>query len=172
MSFVDATVQNFKQVYSKVNGQRATNPDAEPAINQMKAKIEETIRGAKERDRWRFIKGAIDCFMVVDPNNPKYKQLLELTIKMLNMPGVKLKGFTQVDADTYAFFEVYDIVTQKRESYRVREGEEFHEGRFLFVRIIGNQQRAEILYKDADHVFEIGGPRERASTLNYDENTQ
>lgn len=164
METVYGAVNNFKQAHSKVNGQRATNPNAEPALSETKAALEEIIKRARTYDAWRILYGCIECFKVLEPTNSKYKSLEELTGKMLKMPWVTLRGFTAVDGETYGMFEVFDFTTNVRTSFRVREGEEFDSGRFLFTRIIGNQQRAELLYKDADFVLEVGGPRERVTT--------
>lgn len=164
MEIVQASVNNFKQAYNKVNGQRATNPNVEPALSETKNEIEDVIKRARQYEAWRILYGSLECFKVLEPTNTKYKSLEELTGKMLKMPFVTLRGFTAVEGETYAMFEVFDFNTQVRSSHRVREGEEFDEGRFLFTRIIGNQQRAELLYKDADYVFELGGPRERVTT--------
>jgi len=164
MEVINGTVAGFKQAHSKVNGQRATNPNVEPALSEAKSYVEDALKLARRSDRWRVIYGLIECFKTLEPTNPKYKSLEELTIKMLKMPSVMLRGFTDVDNETYAMFEVFDFETNVRTPYRVREGEEFHNGRFLFTRIIGNQQRAELLYKEADFVLEVRGPRERVTT--------
>lgn len=173
LAFVEATVQNFKQVYSKVNGQRASNAEnVEPAVAQAKKLVEDNIRLAKERDRWRFIWGSIECFKTLDPSNTKYDQLMELTKTMMKKPGVKLKGFVQLPGDEspYAIFDVFDEEVHKLFNYRVREGEEFHNGRFLFVSIEGNQMGANLIYKDADFEFRVGGPRDRMTTIGDDDN--
>lgn len=172
MAFVEGHMQNFKQVYSKVNGQRATNAEnVEPAITRTKALVEDNIKLAKARDRWRFIYGSIVCFETLDPANTKYNELKKLAETMMKMPGVKLKGFMQLPGDEspYASFDVFDQETRKLENYRVREGEEFHNGRFLFVSIDGNQMGANLIYKDADFEFRVGGPRERNTTRQEEE---
>ena len=171
---VQQTVQNFKQVHSKVNGQRASNPNVEPAVAQVKNLIEDNIKLASERDRWRFIWGSIECYETLDPASTKYKQKKEQAMIMMKMPGVKLKGFVQVEGDDqpYAMFDVFDTEVRKLFNYRVREGEEFHNGRFVFIAIRGNQMGADVLYKDADYEFKVGGPRDRVTTIGDDENTE
>ena len=164
MEMVMAAVNNFKQAYSKVNGQRTTNPNADTAILKMKPVVEQTIKLAKERDRQRFIKGSILCYQVLEPADKKYDALLAKTEILLNMPGVKLRGFTTVDTDVYAFFEIFDPKTYAHTTAKVREGEEFYNGRFQFIRIIGNQESAEILYKEADYALKLGGPRQRVQS--------
>lgn len=161
MSMVQASLAATKQAISKVNGAKATNPNAEPALTAFKGIAEDTIRAAKERDRWRFLFGAIEVYSTLEPNNGKYKQLKELTDKMLAMPGVRLRGFTTVDTDLYAFLEIFDETKGIRDSAKVREGEEFYNSRFQLVRVIGNQESVEVLYKDADYSFTVQGPRLR-----------
>ncbi len=170
--FVKSNAQNFKQVYSKVNGQRASNGEnVEKAVTQTKGYIEDTIRLARERDRWRFLWGALECFSTVDPSNTKYKELKVKVDLMISMPNVKLKGFVQLENDDspYAIFDVLDLETRTLTNYRVREGEEFHNGKFLFVSIEGNQMGANIIYSPADFEFRIGGPRDRMTTIGDDE---
>lgn len=166
--FVEANVQNFKQAYSKVNGQRATNTaNVESAISQTKNVLEGAMREAKERERWRFIWGVAECYETLDPASAKFRREKEEAIMMMKMPRATLKGFVNPDAnstDVYAIFHVYDEEAGKGFSYNVREGEEFHDGRFVFISIDGNQMGANILYKEADKELRVSGPRDRITT--------
>lgn len=167
--FVLSAANNFKQVATKVSGQRATNPNVEPAMNEAKSAVEDTLKMAQTKQFWLFEKGSILCFKALDPNNKKYDSREKLVDQMLIMPRVRLNGFTTVDQDVYAFFTVFDRKIRKEYSYRVREGEEFHEGNFQFVRIIGNQMAGEVLYKPADHLLTVNGPRMRSTTPGRNE---
>jgi hypothetical protein len=55
------------------------------------------------------------------------------------------------------FFEVTDANTGKKESYKVREGEDFHEVLQL-ARIIGRRDAAELLYKPVNQTWTVQAP--------------
>jgi len=55
------------------------------------------------------------------------------------------------------FFDITDANTGKVESYKVREGEDFHEVLQL-VRIIGRRDAAELLYKPVNQTWTVKAP--------------
>jgi hypothetical protein len=90
---------------------------------------------------------------------------------MLARPKVEVTGFITVDNDLYTFVRVTEKVTEKVETFKVREGEEFFEpvdpktkqkkpAVLRLVRVIGDQQAVEFLYVPANDTWEVKGPRE------------
>jgi len=164
VEFAAQVANNFKQVVNKVSsGKVANGPNVDQALRRIQEDVETTIRAGRDGERWRVLSGAIPCFLALRPNDAKYNALHDITKKMIEQPQVQLKGFTEIDGEIHAFFEVVDRKTRVRSSHTVREGEEFAEV-FQFIRIIGNKQRVEILYKPANKSFERVGPGERVTS--------
>jgi hypothetical protein len=81
-------------------------------------------------------------------------------------------GFVQTGGEVYTFLEVTDPESSAKETFKVREGEEFYRPAKIgsvpnnsevlrLVRIIGNQQEVEIEYKLANFLWKVPGPRTR-----------
>lgn len=136
------------------------NPNLSQAKANFAAKTEGIIVAEKQRERWQIVKGACVAFKVVAPESQRYKKVEEEADLILARPITNLDGFIDVAGETNVFFRVLDEGTYTK--YQVREGEEFHEV-FQLVRIIGDQQAVEILYKPMDSTYIVKGPKERRS---------
>jgi hypothetical protein len=92
---------------------------------------------------------------------------------MMARPKVDVSGFLEADKNNlYVFLTVTDPITNKTESFKVREGEEFYEpidpntkqkksAILRLVRIIGDQQSVEILYIPASDTWVVPGPKNK-----------
>ncbi len=103
----------------------------------------------------------------------KYARLKERAELMMARPKVDVSGFLEADKNNlYVFLTVTDPITNKTESFKVREGEEFYEpidpntkqkksAILRLVRIIGDQQSVEILYIPASDTWVVPGPKNK-----------
>ncbi|HOK08530.1 MAG TPA: hypothetical protein PLT82_01580 [Candidatus Hydrogenedens sp.] len=144
------------------------------AISRIVPEIEDSIRKARDNGRWGLVVLGINIFDVLRPGatapDGKYARLLERAQLMLSRPKVEVNGFLQADNDLYVFLSVTDTATNKTETFKVREGEEFYElidpntkekkpAVLKIVRVIGDQQSVEILYIPANDTWIVPGPK-------------
>ena len=145
------------------------------ALGKIAIDIEDLVRQARDQERWAVVKGAIMASDVLKPGvlapDGRYASLMARAELMLARPKVEVTGFITVDNDLYTFVRVTEKVTEKVETFKVREGEEFFEpvdpktkqkkpAVLRLVRVIGDQQAVEFLYVPANDTWEVKGPRE------------
>jgi len=130
------------------------------------------MKKAREAGRWRKVKVLCEVYKLIQPGSDRYAKLERDAELMLARPEVQVTGFVQTGAELYAFMEVKEPVTGVKETFKVREGEEFYRPEKIgsqpnnvevlrLVRIIGNQQEVEIEYKLANFLWKVPGPRTR-----------
>ncbi|MGC9054065.1 MAG: hypothetical protein ACP5KS_09305, partial [Candidatus Hydrogenedens sp.] len=146
------------------------------AMSRIAPDIEETIRQARDKQRWALVIAGINIYDVLRPGasapDGKYARLKERAELMLSRPRVEVTGFLQAENDLYVFLTVTDTKTNKTENFKVREGEEFYEpvnpqtkqkesAKLRIVRVIGDQQSVELLYIPANDTWVVPGPKNK-----------
>jgi hypothetical protein len=133
--------------------------NGQEALGRIEDDIADLVRQARDQEKWGTILGGIMAYEVLQPGNERFARLKERAELMSTIPAVFVRGFVRVEEEEYVFLEVIDSKANLSETYKVREQEEFHEVLRL-VRIIGNNQKVEILYIPANYTFEVSGPRD------------
>ncbi len=146
------------------------------AISRVASDVEEYIRQARDKQRWGLVICGINIYDVLRPGasapDGKYARLKERAELMLSRPRVEVTGFLQAENDLYIFLTVTDTKTNKTETFKVREGEEFYEpenpqtkqkepAKLRIVRVIGDRQSVEILYIPANDTWIVPGPKNK-----------
>ncbi len=154
-------VNQLNQVKSRFNYEI----NAPEAIKRLEQDINDLVNQAREAGRWGVVKGCAMAYKVLHPNSDRYNRIEERADMYLERPIVDVTGFMEVDGVLYTFLRVSDPVSNRVESYRVREGEEFHETNkygitLRLLRVIGNQRAVEIEYKPLQEPWEVPGPRQ------------
>ncbi len=151
----DAAVDKLKSAVRTLNAQE-NGPEA---LTKLKGEIEDLVKKGRDGNLWMVVKGCCQAYVALQPGSDRYMKLEQRADLMLKRPTVQVKGFFNIDSQIYAFLLVTDPGAPKPESYKVREGEEFH-GVLRLVRIIGDQQSVEILYIPVNDTWVVKGPRE------------
>ena len=141
-----------------VKSKLAAEENGAAALARFQGDVTEAIQTARDHDDWEKVLLGIQIYEVLDPASERYAKLKERAETIAKCPGVQIKGFFEVDNQLYAFLIVTDPQTREQETYRVREGEEFHNGLFKLLRIIGNQERCEIIYAPINDTFTLNAP--------------
>ncbi len=158
--------------FSGVKGQLSATENGRGGLAIIQREVEDTIKKMRDQARWRKVRVLCDVYKVLQPGSDRYAKLERDAELMMAKPEVVSTGFVQTGADLYAFLEVSDPINGGKETFKVREGEEFYRPAKLgnqpnssevlrMVRIIGNQQEVEIEYKPANFLWQIPGPRTR-----------
>lgn len=130
------------------------------ALSRLEREVEDLVRAGRDQEKWGVVKGGIEVYEVLRPGNERYASLSQRADLMLARPRVTVSGFFNVEGVIYAFLEVTDPNADPPvQSYRIREGEEFH-GNLRLIRIIGAQKAVELLYIPANSTWEVSGPRD------------
>lgn len=153
------------QKLTQVRNQYQQEENAPEAFRRLENDITELIPQARDADRWGIVKGAAMAYKVMNPNSDRYDRLEERADMYLERPQVEVTGFMNVDGDLYTFMRVTDPVTNEVNTYRVREGEEFHETEkygitLRLLRIIGNQSAVELEYVPIQEPWVVPGPKQ------------
>lgn len=146
------TIEDFRTG----KGQFTAAENGREALSRAQRDIEQWIKWARDEERYRWVKTAIQLYKVFQPGTQRYKSLERRADLMLARPKVTVKGFFELDGDLYAFLECTDPDTNEVTQYKVREGEEFHEVLRL-IRIIGDNQAVELLYIPANDTWVVKG---------------
>ncbi len=168
----DTIVNNLRSVKAKYSA----IDNGKIAMSRIAPDIEETIRQARDKQRWALVIAGINIYDVLRPGSSasdgKYARLKERAELMLSRPRVEVTGFLQAENDLYVFLSVTDTKTNKTETFKVREGEEFYEpinpqtkqkqsAKLRIVRVIGDQQSVELLYIPANDTWVVPGPKNK-----------
>ena len=112
----------------------------------MQRDLRELMRQARKENKWRLIKVCCQVMRIIDPQDDTLEKWEREANLMYAKPDVHLRGFMDVDGEPYVFLEVVDTkTTGKIKTYKVREGEIFHDCLRL-ARIIGDQASVEVEY--------------------------
>jgi len=136
----------------------ATAKNGPDALKQIQEETEAQVTKMRDAQRWQMLKTFVDFFKIFEPGNEKYLSYVEKADLMLARPDVIVRGFFEVDAELYVFLDVKDKQTKKVTSYKVREGEEMHDGLLRLVHIIGDRQSVEIEYVPINMTWIVKGP--------------
>ena len=131
-----------------------------PALKRIQGDIENLIRDAKKADNQRVVKGGIEAYKIFQPADKRWDEDEKYADLILARPSVAIDGFFDLDVETYVFAEVTDANTGKKDTYKIREGEDFHEVLQL-VRIIGRRDAIEILYKPVNQTWTVKSPSKK-----------
>ena len=145
--------------YRKTKAKYNQEIHAPEAFSKMPSKASELVRKARDTKRWHLVKAGVELYLAMKPGDTKYDRLVERANVMLARPVVSVRGFFDVDNELYAFLEVFDPTTKKKETYKIREGEDFH-GVVQLIRIIGDKQSVELLYKPINDPWIVEGPNQ------------
>jgi hypothetical protein len=152
----DQAVNNVRPIKAKY----AHMENGRIALSRLEREVEDLVRAGRDQEKWGVVKGGIEVYAVLRPGNERYASLSQRADLMLARPRVAVRGFFNVEGDIYAFLEVSDPNADPPvQSYRIREGEEFH-GNLRLIRIIGAQKAVELLYIPANSTWEVSGPRD------------
>ena len=144
-------VNGLRPVYARM----AAEPNGGEAKVRMERDVEDMIKQAVKGENYRVVKGAIESYKIFKPGEKKYDADEEYADLVLARPAVKIRGFFAVDGEPVVFVEVTDADdATKKETYKVREGEDFHEVLQL-QRVIGNNQGIELLYLPIDQKWVV-----------------
>lgn len=158
----DQTVAAMRQVV----GQLRATPNGPEGVDMARKDVEQLTKRVEEGDqRWMLLKGCIEAHHVIAPESTKYAKLEQRVDLMLARPRVIVRGFMEIDKQTHAFLEVTDRKTNAVKTYKVREGEDFHDV-LRVLRIIGKNQAVELLYKPVDEPWIVRQPSEAYRDLN------
>jgi hypothetical protein len=141
-----------------LKAKHTTSENGPAAIKEIQAEVEDMITKMRDAQRWATLKTCVDFFKIFEPGSDKYLSYVEKADLMMARPIVSVKGFFELTDGLYAFLEVEDKVSKESKSYKVREGEEFHEGILRLVRIIGNKQSVEVEYTPINTTWIVKGP--------------
>lgn len=135
-----------------------TSENGPAAIREIKGEVEAMITSMRDAQRWALLKTVVEFFKIFEPGSDKYLSYIEKADLMMARPTVTVKGFFELDDGLYAFLEVGDKVTKEKKSYKIREGEEFHDSILRLVRIIGDKQSVEVEYTPINTTWIVKGP--------------
>lgn len=154
-----AAVDGLRTVTNQLKGEMATPQgiNIAPALKKIQVDIENLIKDAKKAENWRVVKGGIEAYKIFQPADKRWDEDEKYADLILARPGVAVDGFFDLDGETYVFAEVTDANTGKKDTYKIREGEDFHEVLQL-VRIIGRRDAIEILYKPVNQTWTVKSP--------------
>ena len=135
--------------------QMAAEPNAPEAFVRFVRDVEDLIKQGKSAENYRVVKAGIMAYKLFEPSEKKYQEDEEYADLVLARPSVKIQGFFEVDGEPNVFLEVTDADDEtKKETYKVREGEEFHTVLQL-ERVIGNNQAIEVRYLPIDQAWVV-----------------
>jgi hypothetical protein len=159
-----APITNAQRIEA-VNGLRpiharmAAEPNGNEAKLKMERDVEDLIKLAVKGENYRVVKGAIETYKIFKPGEKKYDADEEYADLVLARPAVKIRGFFEVDGEPVVFVEVADADdASKKDTYKVREGEDFHDVLQL-QRVIGNNQGIELLYIPIDQKWVVNSDK-------------
>ncbi len=155
-----------------LKSQMSATDNGRAALGMLQKDVEEGIKSNREGKRYRKVKAFCDVYKVLQPGSDRYAKVEREAEMMLAKPEVSVTGFVQSGSEIYVFCEVTDPVSGSKETFKIREGEEFYKPEKIgqepnksevlrLVRIVGNQQAVEVEYKVANFVWEVPGPRTR-----------
>lgn len=159
----DAVREGMVANFGGIRAKHTASENGPCALDRMANEMTRLIREGVEYDRWRAVKGACQIYGVIRPGDNRHAETERKADLIMARPIVKSKGFFESDGYLYAFLEVIDRDTRRVTTYRVREGEEFHDILRL-ERIVGNQQAVEIWYEPLGDTWEVLAPRELNTT--------
>lgn len=137
------------------------------ALEMITRDIEESIRVARQEERWRKLSILCRVFKVFQPDNNKYTKTQEYADLMVKRPVLTITGFMELDNELYVFVDAFDPTLGTVFRYKVREGDEFHKPDYFrtnmlrLVKIIGNQQSVEVEYLPLNYSWICIGPKKR-----------
>jgi hypothetical protein len=106
---------------------------------------------------WQAVLVAADLLAFFEPNNPNIIPAKEEAIRELNRPRIGKPSFITDNQNevTTVFLDVLFPDRGTRENFQVREGEDFADGRFRLLKIIGRNQGVRILDVQDSKEFDI-----------------
>lgn len=158
--------------FGGTKSQLSATENGRAALGMVQRDVEDAMKKSRDASRWRKVKALCEVYKILQPASDRYVKLERDAELMMARPVVVVTGFVQTGGELYAFLEVKDPVTSAKQTFKVREGEEFYRPEKIgsqpnnsellrLVRVIGNQQEVEIEYKPANYVWKIPGPRTR-----------
>lgn len=162
----DALIPDLLSQLQAKKLQLTATENGRQSLNLITRDVEESIKVAREEERWRKISALCRVYQVFQPENTRFEKAREYADLMIKRPILVVTGFMELDNELYVFIDLFDPTTGKTTAYRVREGEEFHTTMRL-VKIIGNQQSIEVEYLPLNYSWECVGPKKR-DTLGPD----
>lgn len=167
-----AAAASLAMSFSGVKSQLSATENGRAGLAIIQREVEDSMKKSREASRWRKVKLLCEVYKVIQPGSDRYAKLERDAEMMMARPEVVVTGFVQTGGEIYAFLEVKDPISGAKETFKVREGEEFYHPDKIgsqpnssevlrLVRIIGNQQEVEIEYKVANFLWKVPGPRTR-----------
>ncbi len=158
--------------FSGMKAQLSATEEGRGGLAIIQRELEDALKKSRDASRWRKVKVLCELYKVLQPGSDRYAKLGRDADLMIARPEVLVTGFVQTNGEVYAFMEVKDPITGTKQTFKVREGEEFYRPEKIgsvpntsevlrLVRIIGNQQEVEIEYKLANFLWKVPGPRTR-----------
>ncbi len=156
----DSAIPDLLNQLQARKAQLTASENGRNALQMLSRDVEESIKKAREEERWRKISALCRVYMTLHPDNPRFERTREYADLMLKRPVLTVTGFMELDNELYVFIDLFDPTDGKTTAYRVREGEEFHTNMRL-VKIIGNQYSIEVEYLPLNYSWECVGPKKR-----------
>ncbi len=132
-------------------------PNGPEAFKRITSDVEDLIKRAKTAENWRVVKGGIETYKIFEPADKRWNKDEEYADLILARPTVAITGFFELDGEPVVFLDVTEADSNKKTSYKIREGEDFHEVLQL-VRIIGRRDSIEMLYKPVNQTWNVSAP--------------
>ncbi len=132
-------------------------PNGPEAFKRITTDLEDLIKRAKTAENWRVVKGGIESYKIFQPADKRWDKDEEYADLILARPTVVVAGFFELDGEPVVFLDVTEADSNKKTSYKIREGEDFHEVLQL-VRIIGRRESIEMLYKPVNQTWVVTVP--------------
>lgn len=137
--------------------QMAAEVNGAPAVKRITGDVQTLIKEAKKQEKWRVVKGGIEVYKIFEPTENRYNDDERYADLMLAMPSVEINGFFEADGEPVVFVVVTDANTGQKSSYKIREGEDFHEVLQL-TRLIGRRDAIEVRYTPVNKSFVVQAP--------------
>ncbi|MDX9972851.1 MAG: hypothetical protein RBU21_07675 [FCB group bacterium] len=135
--------QQLKAVEAKFNGKK----NLPGAKRECASAVEGVMKQAEAVEFWSGVMTAADLLAFFDPGNPSLGPSREHAYKELTRPRISKPSFITDKENnvTTVFLEVIFPDRGVTKNYQVREGEDFADGRFRLLKIIGRNQGVRIL---------------------------
>lgn len=145
------------QALSKKHG--SSEPGAQ-ALRNVQYKLEDLLIVARDTPNAGLVSLLCELIESIDPDNTRIDRFRMWATVQQNRPIVVIRGWYEpLDVDlpiVYVFVKVYLPESNKVETRRIREGEEFLGLKFL--KILGKKKGIRLEYKATGDVFEVYGP--------------
>ena len=157
--------QQVRQEVNDVKARLRTEVNGDRALRLITSDVVDALRDARDaareapdaqRWRWEAVLRLCDALEVLDPTDTvRLRRYREEAETQLRKPQVNLTGFfrDETTGEELAFVNVFLPEKNETESMTIREGDEFHDMRFM--QIIGTQRGIRLQYLPTGEVIDV-----------------